>query len=146
MRKDFIYSSDNSVRVRDIVENVIPQLLRVKWRRLENQVRAGEFGPICNMEIVRLKDGGSVVKLKFPGGGCSAWGFGKVGGQWKLVSIYDRMPITIASLESGNKKVSHHKSRRQRPLIDEKDTVSDANNNDDPEPFGSDEDTDNTPN
>ena len=105
MRKDFIFSSqaepDGKLGVKDIIVNSVPELISLKWQMIDDQVRAGEFGPICNMEIVRVKDEESAVKIKFPGGERTTWSFAKVGEEWKLVSIKDVLPLTVASLESG---------------------------------------------
>lgn len=113
MRKDFVYSThkepDGSLKVRNIIVNTVPELLSLKWQLLNNQVSAGEFGPICNMELVRVGKNGSEVKIKFPGGERSTWRFAKIGQKWKLVSIQDVMPLTIASLKLGKKKRLNHR-------------------------------------
>jgi len=113
MRKDFIYSTTKephgSLKVRDIIVNTVPELLSFKLQLYSKQVRAGEFGPICNMELVRVGSNESTVKIRFPGGERSTWGFGKVGQEWKLVSIRDVLPLTLASLKSGKKKAVNGK-------------------------------------
>ena len=122
LRKEYVYSSsrepDGSVKVKERVINELPELLLLKWELFNDQVRAGKFGPICNMEIVRVGEGEGSVKLKFPGGERSLWRFGKVGEDWKLVSIEDTVPLTLSSLKSEMGMRDRDKTSEGHPLSD----------------------------
>ncbi len=45
----------------------------------------GESGPLCNMKVINI-DGNSIT-VNIPGHPDSLWGFDKLNGEWKLVSI-----------------------------------------------------------
>lgn len=115
LRKEFVYSTQKrpggNKNVREYILNSVPELLEVKWQLYDGQVRAGEAGPICNMDIIRAGEAQSTVKLKFPGGERSTWGFGKVGDEWKIVSIIDVRPLTL--LASNKSLVSAAKTKRK---------------------------------
>ena len=117
LRKDFVFSTrkrpDGTKNVRGYILDSVPELLEVKWQIYDAQVRAGDAGPICNMDIIRAGETQSTVKLKFPGGERSTWGFGKVGDEWKLVSIVDVKPLTLLA---SNKSLLSAAKTKKKPV------------------------------
>lgn len=78
--------SERSQGVPGSYENeIVPKHMKTLWANYENWLNMGESGPLCNMKVINI-DGNSIT-VNIPGHPDSLWGFDKLNGEWKLVSI-----------------------------------------------------------
>jgi len=87
--------------IREMIEVVIPNLMILKWEIMSQELKLGEAGSLCNMEVVRELEGEDAIELEFPDGKRSAWGFEKKSGEFALISILERKPFDIIDTDWG---------------------------------------------
>ena len=87
--------------IREMIEVVIPNLMILKWEIMSQELKLGEAGSLCNMEVVRELEGEAAIELEFPDGKRSAWGFEKKSGEFALISILERKPFDIIDTDWG---------------------------------------------
>ncbi len=66
-------------------ESMVPAYMKTLWGNLDSWVELGESGPLCKMEITKIK--GDSITISLPGQPGVIWVFKKSDGGWKLVSI-----------------------------------------------------------
>lgn len=113
LKKAILESLDNdSISPEDLKETeeiIIPSLLVFKWEVLNREIKLGQEGIYCNMEVLNTTDNDGNLRLIFPNGKTSVWGFEAKNGRLLLVYIIDDEPFDFAKLDLGlisNKKNS----------------------------------------
>lgn len=90
-----------SDELKETEEIIIPTLLVLKWEVLNREINLGQAGAYCNMEVLDNSNLDENLRLLFPNGKTSTWGFEAKNGELFLVAMIDEEPFDFAKLDLG---------------------------------------------